>query len=49
MVRLEVTKLRVSRRRKGPFAKDSIFRVVGEKGGMCVGEGWAGLWVHSEG
>lgn len=40
---LEVTKLRVSRRRKGPFAKDSIFRAVGEKGGMCVGGGWTGL------
>lgn len=46
---LEVRKCRVSRRRKGPFAKDSIFRAVGEKGGMCVGEGWTGLWVHSEG
>lgn len=41
---LEVTKLRVSRRRKGPFAKACIFRAVGEKRGMCVG-----LRVHSEG
>lgn len=36
----EETELRVSRRRKGLFAKDGIPRAVGEKGGMCVGKGW---------